>query len=431
MGRASAKTILVLALQLLAGVGALAESGSEFYAEGATLHAFLERAQAFNPQLKAYEQRYQAALHRIPQASSLPDPVLQVMHFVESVQTRTGPQENTIQLTQRLPWFGKLRNRESVVAEEAEALLFGFQAQQLRLARGVALAFFEYAYTREAIRLTRQTGDLLLKLEPVVESRVSAGADMNALLRLKVEIGKVTDRLQTLEQQREVQSARLVELLALPAGGLLPFPDWSEPEQLELDGASLARAVEMNHPELSKLERMVRSANARREVARLESFPDVSVGLNYIQIGDPVLNATAPDAGKDAWGLMLSVNLPIWRERTQSGRAEALEMQRAAESEREARQNELRAELSSSLAFLKDAQRRLTLYGEELLGLAEQAVENSRTSYEGGRAGFLEVIDSERTLLDLRLLYWRAVADAWQQRVVILTLTNQPVPTSF
>jgi outer membrane protein TolC len=83
------------------------------------------------------------------------------------------------------------------------------------------------------------------------------------------------------------------------------------------------------------------------------------------------------------------------------------------------------------LSTLEDTNRRLKLYGEELLSLAEQAVENSRTSYESGRTGILEVIDSERSQLDLQLLYWRAAADAWKQRIIIQTLANQPILGTF
>jgi outer membrane protein TolC len=101
--------------------------------------------------------------------------------------------------------------------------------------------------------------------------------------------------------------------------------------------------------------------------------------------------------------------------------------QTALERTYEQKLNELKADLRSSLALLDDANRRLRLYGDELLALAEQAVENSRTSYEGGRTGILEVIDSERSLLELQLLYWRAAADAWQHRVTIQTLANRPI----
>lgn len=395
------------------------------------LQGYLAQAMAANPQLDAFESRYEAAMQRIPQASALPDPMFQVTHFVESVQTRTGPQENVFTFSQKIPWFGKLSSRENAASAEAQALWFAYQNQQLMLARAVSLAFYEYGYTGEALRLTRENLELLRQLEPVVEEKVRAGGEVNALLRLKVEIGKVGDRLESLRQTRVVQSARLGELLALPATTLLPWPEWEAPETVSPDGPSLVAAIEANNPELQMLERKISSAQARREIARLESYPDITLGFNYIQTGDPVVNPNTPDAGQDPWGFTVAVNLPIWFEKYDAARAEALANQRSYESEYDHRLNALRAELSASLARLKDANRRLALYGDDLLGLAEQAVENSRAGYEAGRTGILEVIDSERSLLDLQLLYWRAASDAWQQRVTIQTLANLPISGTF
>lgn len=395
------------------------------------LESYLSRAQAANPQLKAFRQRYEAATQRIPQASALPDPMFQVTNFVESVQTRTGPQENVFLLSQKIPWFGKLGSREDAASAEAQALWFAYQDQQLILARRVSLAFYEYAYIQDAIRLTRENLDLLQNFEPIVEEKVRAGADLNALLRLKVEIGRVDDKAQTLEQKRIAQSARLAELLALPADTIFPFPEWSQPEIVTPDGPSMARAIEANNPELKMLERKIQSAEARRELARLESYPDITLGLNYIQTGEPEVMPNTPDAGQDPWGVTVAVNLPIWFGKYSAAKAEALATQRANEQEWSNRLNQLRSELSTSLALLKDANRQLALYGDELLGLAGQAVENSRSAYESGRTGILEVIDSERSLLDLQLLYHRAAADAWQQRIVIQTLANQPLLGTF
>jgi cobalt-zinc-cadmium efflux system outer membrane protein len=120
----------------------------------ATLSAYLGRAQSANPDLQAYAARFEAAQARIPQARALPDPMLQVTHFAESVQTRTGPQENIIMLSQRVPWFGRLSGREQVANEEAEAIHYAFQARQLMLARLVGTGFYDYAYTGKAIELT-------------------------------------------------------------------------------------------------------------------------------------------------------------------------------------------------------------------------------------------------------------------------------------
>lgn len=394
--------------------------------EGQTLAAYLDRAQKTNPALEAFRQHYEAALERVPQARSLPDPILQVTQFVESVQTRTGPQDQVLMLGQRIPWFGKLRERGNVASAEAEVLLFAYQSQQLKLTQSVAQAFFDYGFLAKAIGLTQESLRLLSELEPIVEERVRGGGDLNPLLRLKVEIGKVNDKLLSLEEKRHAQSARLAALLALSTDTTLDWPEWESPTpESAPDGALLVEALRANNPELAMLERKVASAAARQEIARLEGFPDFTLGLNYIHLGDPI-NPTVPDAGQDPWGVTLSVNLPIWRGRINAQRSEALASQRAAEASLSDRENQLKADLSATLSQLRDAERRLQLYGTELLDLARQAVEISRTSYESGKTGILEVIDSERSLLDLETQFWRAAADTWQARITLQTLTNQP-----
>ena len=391
------------------------------------LEDYLRQAQAANPDLKAFKARYDAALQRAPQVSSLPDPMLQVTHFVESVQTRTGPQENIFMLSQRFPWFGKLSSKEHVASAEAEALWYAFQSRQLLLARKVAIRYFDYGFTGKAITLTSKNLEWLTELEPIIEEKVRGGGDINALLRLKVEVGKIADKLASLKQQRFAQSARLSELLAVDGGSVLAWPQLDHPEIASLESQSLLEAITLNNPELQMIERKIESAEARQEIARLTSYPDFTFGINYIQIGDPEVNPNTPDAGNDPWGVTASMNIPLWFEKNESARAEALASKRAVMHAYANRVNALQAEMRSSLAFLDDANRRIELYGDELLGLAEQAVENSRASYESGRTGILEVIDSERSLLDLQLLSWRAAADAWQQRVIIQTLANQPI----
>ena len=254
-----------------------------------------------------------------------------------------------------------------------------------------------------------------------------SGGDLNSLLRLKVELGKLTDKFESLKQRRLAQSAKLCELLALPFDTLLPWPIWESPNENSIDGYALSQAIESNNPELQMLKRKIASAEARQQIARLESSPDLTFGLNYIQVGDPVVNPSTPGAGRDPWSVSVAVNLPIWGKKNTAGREEALATQREFENEYQNRLNALKAELSVSIAQLDDANRRLKLYGEELLGLAQQAVENSQSSYEGGRTGILEVIDSERSLLELQLLHRRAETDAWQQRITIQSLANQPL----
>jgi outer membrane protein TolC len=395
-----------------------------------TLSGYLNQAQQANPDLRAYAARHEAARERIPQAAALPDPTLQITHFVESVQTRTGPQENILMLNQRLPWFGRLSGRERAASAEAEAVHYAWQARQLRLAREVGTGFYDYAYTGRAIALTAQNLALLERLAPQVEERTRSGGEFNALLRLQVELGRLRDRLAALEETRAQQSARLAAQLALPVTAPLPEPVW-EPDPAAtgdpIEPTALFAAIDTQNPELLALERKIESAAARAALARLESRPDFTLGLTYIQIGSPTVNPTTPDAGRDPWGVTFAVNLPVWNQRTAAAKRESVALQRAATGELEDRRNGLRGEALAALSAEKDAQRRLQLYRQELLPLARQAVENTLAAYEGNRATLLELIDSERSLLDLELQLWRAHADAARQRLVLLTLANQPL----
>lgn len=417
--------LFILVAGLLPAIGHAAES-----ALPSTLGDYLAQAQQANPDLRAYAARHEAARARIPQAAALPDPTLQITHFVESVQTRTGPQENIMMLNQRLPWFGRLSGRERAASAEAEALQYAWQARQLRLAREVGTGFYDYAYTGRAIALTAQNLALLEGLAPQVEERTRSGGELNALLRLQVELGRLRDRLAALEEMRAQQSARLAAQLALPVTAPLPEPAW-EPDQavtaVTAEPTALLAAIDTQNPELLALERKIESAAARTALARLESRPDFTLGLTYIQIGSPTVNSTTPDAGRDPWGVTFAVNLPVWNRRTAAAKRESVALQRAAASELEDQRNRLRGEALAALSAQKDAQRRLQLYRQELLPLARQAVANTLAAYQGNRATLLELIDSERSLLDLELQLWRAHADAARQRLILLTLANQPL----
>ena len=423
-----ALSVLVFATTPSRSVGAANDANSLEVPR--TLGDYLQRAQDANPDLQAFAARYEAARERVPQAAALPDPTFQVTHFVESVQTRTGPQKNIFMLGQRVPWFGRLSGRKETANAEAEAIHFAFEARQLMLARQVGTAYYDYGYLGKTIELTAQNLALLERLAPMVEERTRTGASLNNLLRLRVEIGKLRDRLQTLQQKRTQLSAQLVALMALPTGDVLPWPQWEPSAIVGIDPSNrnaLLAAVEAENPELLMLERKVASAAVRVELARLETRPDFTIGLTYIQVGSPTVNPSTPDAGRDPWGITFAVNLPVWNSRTSSTRREASATRRASESELADRRNQLRADALASISILEDATRRVRLYQDDLLPLARQAVENTSSAYEGDRATLLELIDSERSQLDLELQLWRAHADAAQQRIALQSLANRPL----
>lgn len=373
---------------------------------------------------RAYE-TWRAELERVPQVTTLPDPVFSFSEFVETIETRTGPQERRFSLSQTLPWFGKLSGRGDAASARAEAAWGRVLQERLAVERDVAVSFYDYAYLGESVRITREVLELLQQLEPVVRQRIaSASATQEDLLRLQVEIGRVENDLASLLSVRPSLSARLASVLNLKMRETLPLPALVEPEEFERISAAelVGRAAERN-PELLSLSESVRERQEQRELASLQRWPDVTVGVDYIDTGDAI--SPIPDSGNDPVALRLSMNLPIWTEKYSAAEREADRRTAAASHALADRKASLRADVEHAAFEFEDAGRQLRLYRESLLPRAREALEVTRSSYRAGNASLLDVIDSERVLLDFETAFWRAVRDHYQSEARLQALIGE------
>jgi outer membrane protein TolC len=114
----------------------------DFYAPEPSLREFVDRALEAQPSLAEAEARYRAALERLPQVTALPDPTVSFTQMLRSVETRVGPQLNTVMLAQAFPWFGKLDVRGQIATQDAAAAFETWQARQRDVIAQVKAAFY-------------------------------------------------------------------------------------------------------------------------------------------------------------------------------------------------------------------------------------------------------------------------------------------------
>ena len=85
--------------------------------EGQSINDYYTIAAENNPELKAKYKEFEAAMQKIPQVSSLPDPNLSMGYFISPVETRLGPQNMRFSLTQMFPWFGTLKAQKNATTK--------------------------------------------------------------------------------------------------------------------------------------------------------------------------------------------------------------------------------------------------------------------------------------------------------------------------
>ncbi len=390
----------------------------------ANLQVYLDFGLQRNAGLRGEFERWQAGLSKVAQVDSLPDPQFSFTQYIEEVQTRTGPQERRYGISQWFPWFGKLELRGDVAAKRAEALWQQVQSKRLQVERDIVVAYYEYAYLAQSIRITQGNLQLLQQLEPVVQGRLQGGGGQADLLRLQVEAGKLENQVESLRQIRPALSARLAAALNAKQGEVLPLPELQEPKLMAVEAATMLQHLAEQNPELLRLRQMIASEEKALELARLEAWPDFSLGLDYVETGSALAPATS-GSGDDPYALRLMFTLPIWRGRYAAAERQAQHDLGAARYEHDERLADLRADVELAAYALGDAARQVALYRDSLLPRAREALQVTRASYRAGRAGVLELMDSERALLDFELSYWRACRDYLQGGARLKALTGE------
>ncbi len=380
-----------------------------------SLDDYLAYAALNNPGLESAFNRWKAALERVPQVRSLPDPKFTYTYFIREIETRTGPQRQRFGLAQMFPWFGTLELRGDVALETANAMQQRYEAAKLRLFYRVKDAYYEYYYLSRAVAVTEEMHQLLESLETVAETRYTAGlAPYASLIKAQVELDRLDDRVRTLRDLRGPIVAKLNAALNRRKDAPLPWPSAIPEETVSFSSEQVFEWLEENNPELKALDAAIAKEESAIDLAKKDYYPDFTLGLNYMETSSARM-PNVSDSSEDPVAVMLSVNVPLWRDKYAAAVSEAKARRDAATNDRLNRENMLVADVEMALYKFRDAERKIALYRDSLIPKAERSLGATRQAFMAGKSGFFDVIEAEQTLLEFKLTFERAVADRAQR----------------
>ena len=397
--------------------------------ENATLSDYLAYAVLNNAGLKAAFLRWKAAREKITEVESLPDPRFTYAYFIREVETRVGPQRQKFGLSQTLPWLGTLKLRSYAASEAAQAERQRYEAAKLKLFYQVKEAYYEYYYVARAIAVTQENFNLVRYAESVARTAYTAGAtDHAGIIRSQVELGKLEDRLRSLDDLREPIVARLNAALNRPTSAPVPWPRRAKVEAVAFTQDEVLAWLKENNPELRAVDSLAAREKWNIDLAKKEHYPDMTFSLETIDTDEAAM-AGVEDSGKNPVIAMLSINIPLWLKKYQSEERQAQARYRALVLERSDQENRLEADVKLVLYKYRDAERKIDLYKNTLTPKAEQSLRVNIQAYKAGKGTFLDVIDAARTILDFQLACERAFADRAQRLAEVEMLVGMELPT--
>ncbi len=378
-------TINILIVFILAITSAKAQS----------LEDYFRIAAKHNPELQAKYKEYEVALQKIPQVSSLTDPVFSLGYFLSPVETRVGPQRAKFSLTQMFPWFGTLKAQGDAAALLAEARFQEFLEARNNLWYRVAAAYYPLYELEQRIRLEQENIEILSTFKTIAKAKFrNDNSSMVDVLRADIMLEDANTHLEILREKKKPLLATFNNMLNREDQAPVEMVDsvltGSIPENFRRD------SLLHGNPALDALDLKIRAGEAAEVAAIRQGMPKLGAGLDYVIVGEGPL--TASDNGKDVLMPMVSVSIPLFRKKVDAAVKEARLRQEQYALEKEATENSLASGYEMAVFELQNHRQLIALYRKQIK-TTQQSLNLLLASYENSGNAFEEVLRMQQQLL--------------------------------
>lgn len=353
----------------------LALMASTFAVKAQTLDSLLKKAYDNNPELKALQLEYEAALQKGPQVSQLPDPTVGVGIPVLRPETRLGGQVFSVSASQMFPWFGTLKAKEDVVLTMAKSKYERVATERLNIDYQIKTAYYNLYLIQTKQSILRKNIRIFESLEKVALAKVESGKSIASdVLTVRIKIEELNQQIQILEEQKLAYTATINEAVNNPLNSAIQIDTTQITiAEIEYNIEQFRNNIQANHPLIKQLDWNIETSNKALALNALAGKPSFGVGLDYSLVTGRT-DAFPVNNGRDILIPKVMVSIPIYRKKYTAKKEEESLKQQAFEFQKE----NLTNRMISSIQGYKSEYESAKLMFE----LANKQIEISNSAYD-------------------------------------------------
>ena len=384
------------------------------------LRQVLTLALTHNPDLKAFSWAVRAGEAKTLQAGLRPNPELEteIEEFGGSGDlSGFSAIETKIQLGVPIDLGGARRKQRQIAALEAKLAGWDYETARLDMLTQVNRAFIDLLAAQEVVTLNEELVRLAEQVFNTAKAQVEAGK-VSPVQQMRTQVELANSRISLEASKRELEGARSV--LAATWGSTSPTFEKVE-GQFEMAKPiptveQLAERVTQN-PNIVRWTAEIAHRRAAIQLARSGRVPDLSIdgGMKYLNESDDV-----------AFMLGLSLPLPLF-DRNQGAIREAEYNLAKAFEEQKSAEVTVRTALATAYSALSAVAATVSSLKNEVLPSAQGTFDAVTEGYRIGKFDFLEMLDAQRTLFDVKGSYIDALAKYHKAVADVERLIGEPL----
>jgi outer membrane protein TolC len=450
------------------------------FSQSDSLYHYLDIATKNNPVVLQKFYEYKAALEKVPQVGSLPDPEFSAGVFLSPMEIVNGKQVADLKLMQMFPWFGVLKYGKDEMSLMAQAKFELFRDAKLQVCYDVQRTWYELYKVQKDIDISQKNIEILKVIErlalvkfksapsenPGSSSKIPENSHVNSnsapsgmnimgatqtnsgtvsnqstsstqsnsmgsspgnsdltdIYRIQIEKGDLVNNIAYLKNQSNTITARFNSYLNRPFATTVSTTGNITVDSLSLSLTSISDSIMLNNPMLGMLDFEKQSLDAKKKMVTRMGYPMVGIGLDYSLISKSNTAMGEPSMnGTDMIMPMVTLTLPVYRKKNKAMINEADLLKRSTSLEYQSASNSLQEEYYQAVQLYQDAKRRIKLYDNQYQ-LASKSLDLMLKSFTVSNSPLSDVLRIRQQTLDYELKQVEAAADentaiAWLKRL--------------
>lgn len=388
-------------------------------ASGGAVDDLIAKAIDANPGLEASRHAWRSAEAMTRFEKSLPDPMIGAKQMRAESTSFSDYEAIEYMVQQDVPWPGKRGSKVNAARLEAEAAGFVY-LEELRNLRGkVTQAYWNLWLADRTIETMKSGIRLIERMEESALSAYESGKAMQGdVLRAQIERESMQNELTSMKQDRAVAMAELNTLLHQPPDTVIDASDTPPLPTMDNDYRAMQEKARKFCCILLSMIRMRDAKEAAVVAAKVERRPDLQFTIEARQFEE--------SSDIEEYDTAIALNIPwLWHGKYKAAIDRAGADLAKAQAALDQETDKTMLEIQDLHTMSSNARRTLILNEQSILPKAISLVESLSSSYQSGEVRLAEVIDTQRTLLDVQLAAHKARADYGSQ-VAMLNVIAAP-----
>jgi len=361
-----------------------------------------------SPALKASELEIKSKQATVKQASLLPNPEIEIE--LEDF----GRAEAAAVLSQELELGGKRSNRAALAKTDQDIAEYQLREHQLELMTETAVRYIKLWEIQEKNRYLKKSALLADSILTLIGRRVRAGASPE-VEKIRAEVELSNTRLSVNRSEKSLAAAKL-NLISL-WGKNTPAFDEVNPAlivKIEPLDTSLIFQNLQNSPVMQLQQVQINKQDRQMKLAQAERFTDMEVSAGVKYEGE----------SKETMAILgFSIGLPLFN-RNQGGIKEAKLGQKISVQEKNSVENRLNSELRAMIYEYSTHKYEAEIIKNNTLPSMEKAFVGVRKLYLHGKTGYMDLLDIQRSLLELEIEHIECLARLKTTKIRIESLSG-------